>query len=326
VSAETPEAHADAVFASGAFLRLTGAMPAQQLHLFDPAKPLLDRLGAAFFKSVPPRPGVYIMSGEAETVLYIGQSGNLRRRLGSYRNARPDRAPRKVIRLIHSVRSLVWEECATPEEARLKETQLLRVHRPKFNRQNTYPRAYLFISFSQTATGLALCLGGELRAGWSSHGAFKPGAAHAFGALLRLLWAARHRPVSPHDFPGPLIQAKPPREFQLAGDFDGEKNVSDELAIGLDQFLSGEADGLIGLLTAALPAGAELPAFQKALFASDLETLAAFYLHGPRRNRDLRLEHGLAGGIIPHETLDELLAIRVKPVEPVREGNRPADS
>jgi hypothetical protein len=321
VSREIVEKRADAVFASEAFLRLTGAMPAQQLHLFDPAKPLLDRLGTAFFKSVPPKPGVYIMSGEAEQVLYIGQSGNLRRRLGSYRNARPDRAPRKIIRLVHSVRSLVWEECATPEDARLKETQLLRVHRPRFNRQNTYPRAYLFISWNRTRTGLALCLASEPRIGWRSHGAFKPGAARAFGALIRLIWAARHKPVSPHDFPGPLIRARPPREFQLTGDVDTHEAISDELPTNLDGFLSGEADGLIGSLTAALPTGPEVSVFQKALFAADLETLAAFYLHGPRRNRDLRLEHGLADGIIPHETLDELLAVRKKPVEAVADGN-----
>jgi hypothetical protein len=298
-------------------------MPAQQLHLFDPTRPLLDRLGAAFFKAVPPRPGVYIMSGAADQVLYIGQSGNLRRRLGSYRNARPDRAPRKVIRLIHSVRSLVWEECATPEDARLKETQLLRVHRPRFNKQNTYPRAYLFISLRQTAGSLALSLGGELRNGWRGHGAFKPGAAHAFGAMLRLLWAVRYDAASPHDFPSQLLRARPPREFQLAGDADGRKTVTDELANDLDCFLSGESDGLIGSLTAALPAGTDVSAFQRNLFASDLETLAAFYLHGPRRNRDLRLEHGLGDGIIPYEALDELLAVRTleKRVEPVADGD-----
>jgi excinuclease UvrABC nuclease subunit len=307
----------------GQFLRLTEAMPAQQLHLFDPARPLLDRLGAAFFKAVPPRPGVYIMSGAADQVLYIGQSGNLRRRLGSYRNARPDRAPRKVIRLVHSVRSLVWEECASPEGARLKEAQLLRIHRPKFNKQNTYPRAYLFISLRQTAGRLALSVDRDPRAGWRSHGAFKPGTTHAFGALLRLLWAARGQAVSPHDFPGPLLRARPPREFQLAATADGHKSAADELSKHLDRFLSGESDGLIGSLTAALPASPEVSAFQRGLFAADLETLAAFYLHGPRRNRELRLEHGLGDGIIPHEALDELLAVRPreKRVEPAPDDN-----
>src|ERR1700733_9857906 len=98
-------------------------MSEQQLHLFPGAKPLLSRFGAEFFRAVPPRPGIYIMGGEAERILYIGQSKNLRHRLGSYKNAQLDRAPRKVIRLVHAVRTIVWQECESAKAARLKENQ-----------------------------------------------------------------------------------------------------------------------------------------------------------------------------------------------------------
>jgi excinuclease UvrABC nuclease subunit len=82
-------------------------MPARQLHLFAPPKPLVQRLGEAFFRAAPREPGVYAMTGYSGRVLYVGQSGNLRARLARYKNTRPDRAPRKVIRLIHAVES-IW--------------------------------------------------------------------------------------------------------------------------------------------------------------------------------------------------------------------------
>ena len=88
-------------------------MAERQLRLFAHPKPLLDRLGRDFFRAVPKRPGVYVMTGTSGQILYIGQSGNLRARLGTYKNAHPDHLSRRTLRLIHSVSSITWEECAT---------------------------------------------------------------------------------------------------------------------------------------------------------------------------------------------------------------------
>ena len=54
-----------------------------QLLLFPPTRPLAERLGADFFRAVPERPGVYLMSTACDGVLYVGKAKNLRRRLGS---------------------------------------------------------------------------------------------------------------------------------------------------------------------------------------------------------------------------------------------------
>src|SRR5512132_1710482 len=109
-------------------------MAERQLHLFPAPKPLAERLGEDFFRAVPARPGVYLMAGKDDRILYVGQSQNLRVRLASYKLARPDRAPRKLIRLIHSVRSITWETCPTARAARVRENELLRLLRPRFNR------------------------------------------------------------------------------------------------------------------------------------------------------------------------------------------------
>ena len=108
-------------------------MAAGQLWLFPPPKPLVERLGENFFRALPPRPGVYLMCGAAEGVLYVGKASNLRKRLASYRVANPERLPRRIIRLLHQVRRIEWDECRTEAAARHREELLICVLAPRFN-------------------------------------------------------------------------------------------------------------------------------------------------------------------------------------------------
>ncbi len=109
-------------------------MSAGQLWLFPPPRPLIERLGADFFRALPPRPGVYLMCGPREGVLYVGRAKNLRQRLGSYRVANPERFPRRIIRLLHQVTRIEWDECATEAAARAREEALIVLLMPRFNR------------------------------------------------------------------------------------------------------------------------------------------------------------------------------------------------
>ena len=286
-------------------------MSAQQLHLFPPDRPLVERFGEDFFRAVPRSPGVYIMSGEGDRILYIGQSGNLRQRLGAYKNARPDRAPRKIIRLVHQVRTLVWEQCDSREQARLREAQLLRLHRPKFNVMNTYPAAYRFISLRAAAEQLEFRIGGEPLVDHSNFGAFKTGAIRAVGSLLRLLWAALHRPASPHEFPALLLRERAPREFVLRARCGADADWK-TFAEAIEPFLGGENDAVVEHLRSHLTGSAAGTAFQDAMFANDLEILTSFFEFGARRNRNLRTRHGIEGAVIPQATLDDLLALELR--------------
>jgi hypothetical protein len=108
-------------------------MAAGQLWLFDPPKPLVERFGEEFFRALPTGPGVYLMCGETEGVLYVGKARNLRNRLGSYRVANPERLPRRIIRLLHRVRRIEWDECPSEEAASQREELLICVLAPKFN-------------------------------------------------------------------------------------------------------------------------------------------------------------------------------------------------
>jgi len=104
-----------------------------QLWLFPPPAPLVERLGEEFFHALPSSPGVYLMCGQGEGVLYVGKARNLRKRLSSYRRANPERFPRRMIRLLHRVTRIEWDECPTEAAARDREEALICVLMPKFN-------------------------------------------------------------------------------------------------------------------------------------------------------------------------------------------------
>lgn len=282
-------------------------MPARQLHLFAPPKPLVQRLGEAFFRAAPREPGVYVMAGRDGLVLYIGQSRNLRQRLASYKNARPDRAPRKVMRLVRVVESITWETCGSAEGARLRENELLRLHRPRFNRLNTWPQAYSFIRLRYDEMALELGRTREVTTAGHLYGAFKAHVTAGYGALLRLTWAAWHQPASPHDFPAQLLGIKPPCYYRFEWNPHPAPWSRDSFLGCLEGFLAGKSDSLVQLLIETVPARDGLSPFQRALQAKDLEILRQFYQHGPRRNYELSQRHNLPTPLISQEELDDLL-------------------
>src|SRR5437773_2534237 len=104
-----------------------------QLWLFPPPKPLVERFGKEFFRQLPAGPGVYFFCGPQEGVLYVGKARNLRKRLASYRVANPERFPRRIIRLLHRVTRIEWDECPDETTAIYREEALIAVLQPRFN-------------------------------------------------------------------------------------------------------------------------------------------------------------------------------------------------
>jgi hypothetical protein len=117
------------------------AMATGQLWLFPPPRPLVERFGDEFFHALPAAPGVYLLCGESEGVLYVGKARNLRKRLSSYRVANPERLPRRIVRLLFRVRRIEFDVCATEVEAVEREAALICVLQPRFNRAGqVWPR------------------------------------------------------------------------------------------------------------------------------------------------------------------------------------------
>lgn len=283
-------------------------MPEAQLRLFPEPRPLLERFGADFFRTVPTRPGVYLMTGERDRVLYIGKARNLRQRLSSYKYPR---SSRKLMRLACRVRSIVWEICDDGLAASMRENELLRLHKPAFNVLNTRAEHYPFLGLRVVEDGLILRLTKFSKpfAGEQLFGAFKglPLARSAFGSLLRLLWRVEHPDLSLLELPLTLTSSKTPEIWKIRG-------RAVELGRLILEFLSGRSDPLCEQLEASVARGSH---FEEVFHVRDMELLREFFARGPQRNAHLRQVFCLPGAPISQSELDDLLVLREQYANPV---------
>ena len=83
-------------------------------------------------KSVPERPGCYLMRDRRGVIIYVGKAKNLRRRVLSYFRPRANHAP-KVRSMVHTVADLEWMVVKNEAEALLTEASLIKKYKPRFN-------------------------------------------------------------------------------------------------------------------------------------------------------------------------------------------------
>lgn len=275
----------------------------EQQSLFPYQNPLALRLGKEFFKALPRTPGIYRMVGEQGLILYIGKAKDLKARLMSYPRARPDQVSRKVIRMLHLIREIQWEECESEKAALLRENQLLRDLKPPFNVVNTKPETYYFIAirFLADQVRFRLTLSSK-RQGDILFGAYKGrnSVERGYSALLRLIWATQFEPER-FEFPAKLTHYRPPALYSI--------RFPMEWSLALKQYFHGTGDSLIAQLTEKLLERENIPKFAYGMIQEDLETVRKFYERCTRRNRGLRLLQGLRGRLIPQAMLDDLLVV-----------------
>lgn len=82
---------------------------------------------------LPDKPGVYKMLGRTGKILYVGKATSLKSRVNSYFRGRKgkDSKTKELISQIHNIETI---EVATPLEAALLETDLIKEHNPPYNR------------------------------------------------------------------------------------------------------------------------------------------------------------------------------------------------
>jgi predicted GIY-YIG superfamily endonuclease len=165
---------------------------ATQTLLFLDPRPLVERLGREFFRQLPERPGVYLMRDAGDVVLYVGKAKNLRKRLGSYRVANPERMPRRHLRLLRAVERIELQECPDEISALAKESELLRALKPKFNRAGTWPGKPHFLNWRCTSTTIEFLITEKPEADARVFGPSGSGLIYLRAALVRLIWFAVH--------------------------------------------------------------------------------------------------------------------------------------
>jgi len=92
---------------------------------------------------LPSAPGVYLFRGPSEEVLYVGTSGNLRRRVRSYFGAGEARG--RIKQMLTLAERVDHVECAHSLEAHVREQRLIAVHQPKYNRRSRSPNKVLWV-------------------------------------------------------------------------------------------------------------------------------------------------------------------------------------
>jgi hypothetical protein len=280
----------------------------EQLCFFKFPRPLLERFGKAFFSDVPRGPGVYVFSGENNRPLYVGHSRNLRLRLSYYKNAQPEREPKRIVRLVHQVQKIEMECCDTVAAAQLRELALIRQLRPRFNVANTLSPTFSFFALRDSADGwvLRLSMSQARQDGEMVIGGFKNRGlcARAFLAIGRTVVAAERGVETIYDFPASLNHKT--RQWQFAPEW-GE-TIRNFITADDPKFIERTANSLE---TARDP-------FLRQIFESDLLTLTEFY----------ELAREMAGLRTTHESKilsQEALQVSQRLQKPAPENDPPSD-
>ena len=176
--------------------------------------PLTERLGADYFRSLPRQPGVYFFFGTQGELLYIGQSLDLRARIGSYRHVTQENHQRRTLRLIHRVVKIEWKECATQEEAIDLERILLLEHRPPFNRAGVWKGFpwWLKIEVTQDRLNLALVREEDEQGIGPLPSSFR----YVLGSSVRCLYRTAYPDLPISEYPHGLLDPRVPLTLSLA--------------------------------------------------------------------------------------------------------------
>jgi len=97
--------------------------------------------------ALPTKPGCYLMKDAGGTVLYVGKAANLRSRVRSYFQASASHS-RKVDRLVAGIVDLDFIVTASELEALILESNLIKLHRPRFNVRLKDDKHYPYIKIT----------------------------------------------------------------------------------------------------------------------------------------------------------------------------------
>jgi excinuclease ABC subunit C len=287
----------------------------KQLWLLNFANPLVDRLGREFFSQIPKQPGVYRMKNDRGEIIYVGKAKSLRGRLRSYTYANQENCSRKVLRLVYMVRSIEWETLPDETSALLRENELLRTLRPRFNVLNTTPHTYLFAHLKLDDASVTVHFAMKEDPSYPDiYGAFKGiGRAYrAHKALLRLLWRSFNDCRNGFELPSLLTNRKTLAHYA----FQFPETLSEEergkIHRNLKRFFNGTSKCFLDDLVERLLAREDLAAFVSESIQADLEEVVEFYEYCSRRNRQMKRQLQIEEDVIPQEKVDDFLVLLKK--------------
>lgn len=180
---------------------------ARQLTLFSLSGSFTVRLGAEFFANLPETPGVYFFYGAEDQLLYIGQSHNLRKRIGSYRFVTSERQSKRIARLAHRIARVEYELCQTAEDAIRLESELLLKHRPPFNRAGVWVPPPVWLRMNSCSGKFHVELVSNLPGEEITIGPLPSSFRHVFAMAMRCIFRILHPATQLWEFPMGMMGA-----------------------------------------------------------------------------------------------------------------------
>lgn len=234
-----------------------------QLRLFSLPDPLTQRFGADFFRSLPREPGVYFFYDSDDTLLYIGQSLDLRARIGSYRHVTPEKHPKRTLRLVGRVTRIEWQLCSTAKEAVALESALLLEHRPPFNRAGVWQGDPWWLDMKVNGSQLSLALNRREVGFGPLPRAFR----YVLGTLVRYAHRCAIPGAALSSFPHRLLDALIPATLSFTTD------AAQAMADAISGFLEGRHDEFLSAFEALPPAASPM---EQGYWLEELEILKRY--------------------------------------------------
>ena len=259
------------------------------------------KFGADLLRELPTSPAVYLFRDEDGAVLYAGKAKNIRRRLGSYRNATRRKAHRKMRELVREASSLEVRLQPTERDALLVENELIRTLRPRYNVEGAYAFLYPAIGSAVRDHQSIFCFTSRIDAhrelGLHWYGTFRSRsrAREAFDALVALLDLIGHREP----------ESRLPDLPRMRGSRIVAFRRVEELVPSLRRLLAGESAAVLQEFAVRL---LEKPAARRnaSQVGEHLRCLDSFFHSDARKLREALRAAGRRGHFVPQGERDAL--------------------
>jgi predicted GIY-YIG superfamily endonuclease len=271
-----------------------------------------------FFKNIPARPGVYFFLNRERGLLYIGKADDLKKRIMSYRNAKPGSVADHTLEMLELIEEIRWELHSSGKKALIREAELLHALRPPYNIVGTEPDPYLFLGFRVRESRNSSLTRVEFRLSYlpisqpadqdkptfQVYGCFKHRAKVKAGylALLRLFHVSCNPEVRMH-IPARICQVRPPYEYFV--------KIPQDWLRPLEEFLGGRNSRLLELVTLRMLENESIPRFMYGPLQDDLQKAQQFFRWGPKITRKVARTAGLRTGLVEPAAMDQVVALQL---------------
>ncbi|MFT4085291.1 MAG: DEDD exonuclease domain-containing protein [Nocardioides sp.] len=124
-----------------------GVLTLEELQTFSSRVSSAQRRKRHLAETLPHAPGVYLFTDEADRVLYVGTSKDLRTRVRTYFTASETRS--RMGEMVGLASKVTGLECATALEAGVRELRLIAEHKPRYNRRSRFPEKVHFVKLTR---------------------------------------------------------------------------------------------------------------------------------------------------------------------------------